>query len=148
MNFSISASKCLISATKPEIAKTFWNDYGIGYWIDTSTKYCKFLLFQLCYCSTTIPYYKSFHAQHYSPYSACPRPEVYKSACDNMSCRRRITIVEHVARRCRCRRFVKVKHETCCKYKENEYLFNGMVWVITLLNDWYKAGDVWKLVLS
>lgn len=46
---------------------------------------------------------------------ACKRPEISKSPCDSLTCQERITIVNYVAQRCICKRFVTVKHQTCCK---------------------------------
>ncbi|CAH8655998.1 unnamed protein product [Schistosoma curassoni] len=45
---------------------------------------------------------------------ACKRPEISKSPCDSLTCQERITIVNYVAQRCICKRFVTVKHQTCC----------------------------------
>ncbi|KAH8867000.1 von Willebrand factor type A domain-containing [Schistosoma japonicum] len=45
---------------------------------------------------------------------ACKRPRIFKSPCDSLTCQKRITIVKYVAQRCICKRFVKVKHQTCC----------------------------------
>ncbi|CAH8874187.1 unnamed protein product [Trichobilharzia szidati] len=45
---------------------------------------------------------------------ACKNPKVYKAGCDYLTCQQRVTVVTYVAQRCRCKRFVQVKHETCC----------------------------------
>ncbi|XP_018654921.1 putative von Willebrand factor type A domain-containing protein [Schistosoma mansoni] len=45
---------------------------------------------------------------------ACKRPKIFKSPCDSLTCQERITIVNYVPQRCTCKRFVTVKHQTCC----------------------------------
>ncbi|CAH8586237.1 unnamed protein product [Schistosoma turkestanicum] len=45
---------------------------------------------------------------------ACKRPKIFKSPCDPLTCQQRVTIVNYVAQRCKCKRFVTVKHQTCC----------------------------------
>ncbi|KAF6774984.1 hypothetical protein AHF37_07350 [Paragonimus kellicotti] len=44
----------------------------------------------------------------------CPPPTVFKSNCDQMTCQRRLTIVNYATQRCHCERRVQVKYETCC----------------------------------
>ncbi|VDP97739.1 unnamed protein product [Trichobilharzia regenti] len=45
---------------------------------------------------------------------ACKNPRVFKASCDSLTCQQRVTVVTYVAQRCKCKRFVQVKHETCC----------------------------------
>ncbi|CAH8662420.1 unnamed protein product [Heterobilharzia americana] len=45
---------------------------------------------------------------------ACKQPKVFKAACDSLTCQQRVTVVTYVAQRCKCKRFTKVEHQTCC----------------------------------
>ncbi|KAF8567424.1 von Willebrand factor type A domain protein [Paragonimus westermani] len=55
----------------------------------------------------------------------CPPPTVFKSTCDQMTCQRRLTIVDYATRRCRCERRVQVKYETCCCRGSKSITYEG-----------------------
>ncbi|KAA3678695.1 uncharacterized protein DEA37_0010304, partial [Paragonimus westermani] len=58
-------------------------------------------------------------------FSDCPPPTVFKSNCDQMTCQRRLTIVDYATRRCRCERRVQVKYETCCCRGSKSVTYEG-----------------------
>ncbi|THD26309.1 hypothetical protein D915_002931 [Fasciola hepatica] len=55
----------------------------------------------------------------------CSKPFIFKSACDTMTCQRRVTFVEHKPQRCRCQRRAKVRYETCCCRGEKTVNYEG-----------------------
>ncbi|CAL8088131.1 unnamed protein product [Calicophoron daubneyi] len=55
----------------------------------------------------------------------CPQPVVVKSACDTMTCQRRVTIVQQVPQKCQCQRKVQVKYEVCCCHGQRTIRYEG-----------------------
>uniref|UniRef100_A0A183ADW1 VWFA domain-containing protein n=1 Tax=Echinostoma caproni TaxID=27848 RepID=A0A183ADW1_9TREM len=55
----------------------------------------------------------------------CPKPFIVKSACDTMTCQRRLTLIEHVPQQCVCQRRAKIRYETCCCRGERTINYEG-----------------------